>query len=99
MFVERENVPKYSPRMTNYFIQKIENKRREKSLREMNEKKELYKIKKFLGVESKLKESLKNFKTYLPSIFKHKKESNSVNLEGLISKVENEIRYLDNTTV
>lgn len=99
MMVERESVPKYSPRTTNNFLQKLERKKREKSQKEANEKKELYKIKKFLHVESKLKEGLKGFKTYLPNIFNHKKGAASESLDGLINKVEEEIRALDGATV
>lgn len=40
----------------------------------------------FNGVESKVKENLKNFKTYNP-----KKD----NIDNLIEKVENELKELD----
>ena len=97
MIVDRQSVEKFSPKTTKYFVQKIENKKKEKSANEMNKNKDLYKIKKFLNVESKLKENLKNFKTYLPSIFHHKNRSaNDNGLESLINKVEDEIKALEN---
>jgi hypothetical protein len=54
----------------------------------ITDQKEMYKIKKYLNVNSKVKQNLNNFKTYTPK--------DKGNLDFLINKVENEIRDLDN---
>lgn len=53
-----------------------------------NNHKEMYKIKRYLNVDSKVRQSLNNFKTYV--------SKGKGNLDVLINKVENEIRELDN---
>ena len=84
--------------MTRYYLQKIDKKKNEKVLKEIEKTREPYKIKKFLNVESKLKENLKNFKTYLPNILNNKKSLSNDNLDYLINKVENEIKNIDKNT-
>jgi len=80
--------------MTRSFIQKVEKRKNDKILCELKKSKEVFKIKKFKEVESKLKENLKEFKTYLPDIF-NKKKNKEKNLEDLIQKVEQEIKLLE----
>ena len=94
MISHRQPIEKIIPKMTRYFEQKIAKKKEEKKLKESMEIKELYKMKKFLKVESKLKENLKKFKTYLPNIFEYKTGKDD-NLDDLISKVEDDIKNLD----
>jgi len=48
-----------------------------------------YKMKKFLNVDSKMKDHLSNFKTYLPII------KNNQRLDSLIKKTEEEIGEID----
>ena len=98
MFCEREIYEKLSPKMTRYYLQKIDKKKNEKVLKEIEKTREPYKIKKFLNVESKLKENLKNLKTYLPNILNNKKSLSNDNLDYLINKVENEIKNIDKNT-
>lgn len=93
---ERRSNEKIAPKITKYFQQKIQNKKEQKELNEIMKSKEVYKMKKFLNVQSKLKENLKNFKTYLPNIFSQKKTTTNEKLDYLIHKVEDEIKKLDN---
>ena len=54
--------------------------------------KPLYKMKKFLKIDSKVKEQINNFKTYLPVV------KNNKRLENLIKQTENEINLLNKET-
>jgi hypothetical protein len=51
-----------------------------------------YKMKKFLKIDSKIKDHLSNFKTYLPLIKKNKQ------LDSLIKRTEEELNQLNQTT-
>lgn len=75
---------KLIPKITKHFEKRMD---LIKSMRDSSEKKELYKIKKYLNVSSKVKENLKSFKTYIPKT--------GEDLDHLINKVEKEIMELD----
>ena len=55
-----------------------------------NKKQQQFKIKKYINVNSKVIENLKNFKTFYP------KSYDNDNMEMLINKVQKEIYDLDN---
>lgn len=74
------------PKTTKHFDAKLNTKKEIKS----SEQKPLYKLKMFQGVDSKVKENLKNFKTYT---------SKKDNLDCLIEKVENELRDMDQNQI
>lgn len=82
--------------MTKNFLEKLEIKKEKIKEKNNPNSNKIFKIKKFLKVESKLKENLKNFKTYLPPCINNKQGSGQNNIENLINKVEEEIKAIDN---
>ena len=89
LFFERSQIDKLVPKVTKHYEKTIERNKQLKSIGDYQKKP--YKIKKFLSVNSKVKENLKKFKTfYYPKI-----SSNTEDIDNLINKVENEIFVLD----
>ena len=98
MINERSKIDKKFPKTRNYLEKILESKNREKSMKEVKKNKEMYKIKKFINVDSKVMENLKNFKTYLPNIFRSSLTKKD-NIEDLILRVENDIKAIENIKV
>lgn len=83
ILIDRSKIEKIVPRITRHYEKLLEHN---KILKNENEnEKQLFKIKKYLNINSKVKENLRNFKTF----YQHD------NLDKLISKVEREINDLD----
>ena len=69
------------PKTTKHFDSKLSKKKEKKS----SEVKQLYKLKMFEGVDSKVRQNLNNFKTY---------NAKKDNIDCLIEKVENELKEM-----
>ena len=93
LIIDRSKIEKSFPKTRIIFEKIQEEKKREKSLKEEKKNKKVYKIKKFLNVESKVMESLQKFKTYLPNIFRNSMRKDD--LDDMIVKIQNDINALD----
>lgn len=86
MIQQNSKKEKLLPKTTKHYAKRLD---MIKTMRDQSfPNKEMYKIKKYLNVNSKVKQNLNNFKTFTPK--------DSGNLDYLINKVQKEIKELDN---
>ena len=86
----RSKTQKLVPKTTTLFAKRLELLNKENKKEIDNKKQQQFKIKKYINVNSKVIENLKNFKTFYP------KSNDNDNMEMLINKVQKEIYDLDN---